>query len=118
MQRLDYREIYYGKDPQDAAVFTNNIARSMSALDDLNHAHKYDHVLVNPYWEGHPKWNRRPDGTFTSKPEGDVLKVIEAFAEILLTGKTANSEHWPHNLVQKNAPTAQLVSQSLFLAPL
>lgn len=97
-ERLDARAKYYGQNPEDSAIKRDNLARAESAINDLLHAPEYDHILVNQDGEGHSNWHMNPKGAFSGVPEGDASKIIEAFAQILLGGKTPNSERWPKDL--------------------
>lgn len=98
--KLYNRAIYHGQDSSNPDIRADISERARSAFRDLEKAYRYNHVLVNHDGEGHPNWRRHRDGTFEGKPtEGDALKVMEAFAEILLTGHTDNSEHWPSDLI-------------------
>ncbi|NIO44141.1 MAG: hypothetical protein GTN36_01105 [Candidatus Aenigmarchaeota archaeon] len=99
LDKLNKRTIYQGKDSNNPKVAENNKRRAMSAYSELMSAHNYTHVLVNHDGEGHPNWNRRPNGEFIGKPIGDASGVVESFINILTAGNSLNSEHWNSNTI-------------------
>jgi guanylate kinase len=94
MRKLEQRSQFQGKSMLDEKVISDNARRAATAYSELQNAHRYTHVLVNHWGEGNPNWNRTPDGRFESIPEGPALFVVEAFAQILRTGRSDYAEYW------------------------
>ncbi|MFZ5954816.1 MAG: hypothetical protein ACOYT4_00135 [Nanoarchaeota archaeon] len=99
LNKLNARSKYQGANPEDPSVIKDNLKRAEDAYHELQSAHKYTHVLVNPYGEGHPHWNRTPNGEFTKKPQGGALKIVKSFADILKKGKSKYVEHWDSDTI-------------------
>lgn len=99
LHKLAVRTRFQGKD-LSKEVADDNLSRAETAYSELRAAHNYTHVLVNHDGEGHPNWNRLPDGAFERRPEGDAGRVLGAYADILTKGHSDYAEHWKEDTVQ------------------
>lgn len=99
LDKLKTRTNYHGKSVEDPKVIESIKKRSGDAFSELRSACNYTHVLVNHDGEGHPNWNRSPEGKFTTRPIGDAWKTVQVFADILNTGDTKYAEHWSRETI-------------------
>lgn len=76
--------------------------RAQWAYTEMQHAHKYAHVIINRDGEDSDNWglpHRKDDLWKLSYPIGDAKKTLETFIEILETGNSANTEHWKPDIL-------------------
>jgi len=76
--------------------------RASWAYKEMKHAHKYAHVIPNHDGEDSDNWglpHHRGDNWGLAYPIGDAKKTLEIFVELLETGKSDLTEHWPGGLL-------------------
>ncbi|MFC1780846.1 hypothetical protein ACFLZ8_01100 [Planctomycetota bacterium] len=93
LNKLAVRNRFQGKKLIRAAI-ADNIMRARDAYSELQDAQNYTDVLVNHDGEGNPNWHQSPDESFEGRLEGDALRALECFVEILKTGECGLAEHW------------------------
>jgi guanylate kinase len=87
------RARYHGK-TIDTCFVEDTLGRAGDSFAELTSACRYSYVIVNHDGEGSPNWHRLPNGVFTSKPEGDAGRAINALAQILTNSITDQVENW------------------------
>lgn len=82
--KLQERAVFMGQDPTDEKIKRDIEARANDGYVQMTSMQIYNKVIHSTAMEGDPLWNRRPDGSFTAKPEGAALETMETLSSLLV----------------------------------